>query len=784
MKAGSDLSELYQLYFSYLRYFLAKDDSTATVYDKYMALSYALRSEMVDKWIETQKKYHVENPKRIYYLSTEYVFGKRLKHNILSLDLESEVKEAIEELGVSLEELYDFEEDFQLGNGGKGSVAASIQDSMASLALPAMGYGIGYDFGMFRQEIRNFMQFEKPLDWLHKSHSWEICRPEYQCTVGFGGYVSRESSGKYVWNTSESVTAMPFDFPVPGFLNDTVNTVRFWSSHYSEEFLEDYINHGDYVRACEEKKEAGAISTILFPDDDIRKATEKRIRLQYFLVSAALQDIIRRDRLHYPSIKKMHQRIAIHLNSSKCAVAVPELMRILIDEFSVEWEEAWNITKGVFSITSHVVSAEGFDKWPVYLIEQILPRHMEIVNEINRRLCSELVSGGLNENDLKTHSIIEDKDVKWVKMNMLAALGSNTLSGVSKIQSKMLREDIYKYHYNNGLVNINTNTNGVLVRRWIYSANRPLSRFITRLIGEGWVCNPDKLKNLEKYVDDKDVLFKLGDIKHTAKRRLSHFVEDEYGVTLDTSSLFDVHCNKVHPYKRQILHLMYVVGQYLKYKEGKDIGVYRTHIFSGKASPADSLSKQLVHLMNIVSDIITGDPEAENKIKVLFLPDYRVSLAERIVPAADVSEQLAAPGKEACGTSNMKFILNGAHSIVSYSGSNPELLEEMPKGGVVAFGDREHPVEKATDQEVSQIDLNAEKILNFIEERVRDYPEGTKTYPLISTLRDNDSYSVLLDFEEYSKCQEIVSTLYTDSISWINKSLINIANSGWFTSIR
>ena len=786
------MENLSTFYYRYLRYIQAKDDSTATLNDKYMALSYAVRSQMVDKWINSQKKYHENNPRRIYYLSTEFVFGKNLKFNLINLGLEKNATEAAETLGFSLEELYEQEDDFELGNPSKGTLAACFLDSMATLGMPAMGYGLNYDYAFFQQKIENGMQTEKPYDWLHKGHSWEIKRPEYSCTVGFYGktQTSEEESNnaKKLWEPSEDVIAVPHDFPVTGYENDTVNTLRLWSAQANEEFLADYANHGDYIRACEEKFHSGRITHYLFPDEDVRRATEMRIKQRYFFVSASLQDIIRRYKLHNPDILDLDKKVVIQLHGSKCAIAVVELMRLLMDKENVPFDYAWRITRNVFAYTCFASSLEQMEKWPLYLMEEIIPRHTSIIYGINKwHLDNVRGKGRPNKNLLRELSIIEGAEVKWVKMSHLAALGSSFVNGVSSEQTEALRNTVFPKFIKHVPITIKNMALGIAIRKWLLCANKPLASFISELIGESWITDYKDIEKLEGFADNNEVKARLEDIKHTAKRQLQTVLKSSFNLHFDVNSFLDVDCKRIHPYKRQVLHILYILSQYLRIKNGEEIGIYRTHIFGGKASPSDLLAKQIIQLINMVVKIVNNDPITTSKLRVIFVPNYNVSLVEKIIPAADLSEQIAAAHQDASGTTGIKFALNGAITIASKSGSNIELAERLGNDNVIFFGNTKDVLTKTERYDPAEV-INANKglkaIFSFLDEVIPSLPNGDRINPLLASLRDSDPYFTLLDFEDYSKKQHSIDELHEDRPAWLSMSLKSIARSGWFSGDR
>lgn len=781
------MENLTNFYYRYLRFIQAKDDSTATPHDKYMALSYAVRSQLVEKWIETQKCYHANNPRRVYFLSMEYVFGKSLKQNIISLGLEKSAQEAAENLGFSLELLYKQEDDFDLGNPGKGGRAACFLESLSSCEVPSMGYGLNYDYALFQQEIKNGLQTEHPYDWINKCHSWHIRRPEYAHTVYLNGKI-KGSKKKRSWYPSENVVAIPYDFPVAGYNNDVVNTLRLWTAQASEEFLPDYNNHGDYIRACEEKFKSGRITNYLFPEEVIHKASEMRIKQQYFFVSATLQDIFRRHKLIDSDIVNIDKKIIIQLSGCRCAMAVPEFMRLLIDIEHIAWDDAWRITRNVFAYTSHEVTNNNFEKLPIYLLKKIIPRHAEIIDEINRwhlETVSEQVK--CDDDLLQELSIVEEGEVKRVRMEPLAIIGSSCINGISHVQTNILRKQVYPQMFNTVSSKIKNVTHGISIRRWLLCANKPLTSLITQLIGDFWTSNHENIQKLEEFSDDSEILSRFEDVKHTAKRHLNSVLQESFGISFNPKSLLDVNCRRIHLCKRQLLHIFYILSQYLRIKKGEKYSIPRTHLFGGRAAPSDFLAKQVVHFIHIVMGIINNDPAVKNRMNIIFIPNFSASLGEDVVPAADLSEQISTANSEACSTSNMKFAINGAVTIASKCGSNIELIEKIGAENVVVFGRKGEELDSLKSYEPRKIiaaNKGLQEIFAFIDEVLPTIPDGNLINPLLASLKDNDSYYVLLEFEEYLNRQKQVDELYKDRRAWLSMSLKNIARSGWFSSDR
>lgn len=782
---------LKESYYGYLRYFLAKDESTATSYDKYMALAYVVRSEMVDNWIKTQQMYHKRNLRRVYYLSMEYIFGKSLRQNMINLGIEKPLISAVNSLGFSFDELIHQEDGFELGNTEKGRIAVCYLESMATLGIPAMAYGLRYDYAQFQQCIKNGCQVEKPYDWLHRGHPWEIIRPEYSCLVQFGGECNCNTSGPLgpaEWNSQELVHAIPYDVPVAGFNNDVVNTLRLWSARPSEEFLPDYLNHSDYVRACEEKSQHGRITKVLFPDEDVRRATELRMKQQYFFVSAALQDILRRYKVNNKDIRDFDKKVVIQLNGSRCALAIPELMRLLIDVENLPWEEAWKITSNVFAYTSNAVSKDNLETWPVYKVNQIFPRHMQIIFDINQfHLDSVRTCFSTDPEVVRSLSLIEEGEIKRIRLANLAVVGSFSVNGVSKIQSEILQKKLFPIYSQYNPQKFCNKTVGVAHRRWLLCANPKLSDLITSAIGDKWIKDPEKLSELEKYVDDAQFMKSFAEVKQNAKAQLSSQIREKCQFDPDETVMFDIQSGKIHPCKRHLLHVFNILHRYLLIKSGSSVVVPRLHIFSGKASPSDLLAKQIIQLINVTADLVNNDPDVNNKMKVLFVPNFGMSWAEKMVPAADLSEQISTASLEACGIFNMMYAFNGALTIASRSGSNVELVEKTGEDNIFIFGKDSEFVSSIQNYRPSELlasDPNLQKIFTLLDKYVSQIPEGSSIYPLISSLRDSDRYFVLVDFNDYIKQQEMVDTLFTDKNLWMKKSLLNIARVGWFSSDR
>ena len=796
VKNGENIvQELKNAFVHNRRYSLAKDIYTATEYDNYRSMALAIRDRLIDRWILTQQRYHDENCKRVYYLSLEFLPGRLLGNNILNSDLEEESSKAMEELGLSLENLYDQEKDPGLGNGGLGRLAACFLDSMATLGIPATGYGIRYDYGIFKQKIVNGYQVEVPDEWLKLGNQWEFERPEYSIKVRFYGTTVKKSdkNGRLCvdWINTRDVLAVAYDTPIPGFKNSIVNNLRLWSAGSTEEFDFEYFNDGDYIKACENKILSENISRVLYPSDNVYKGLELRLKQEYFFTSASIQDIIRRFKTHNKDFKVFPDKVAIQLNDTHPAVAIIELIRILVDEEWLDWDEAWDITVRTFAYTNHTIMPEALEKWPVALFEKLLPRHMELIYEINMRFLKEVAKHYPHDNSrLKQMSIIEDDAEKKIRMSHLCIVGSHSVNGVSRLHTELLGTTLFKDFFEFYPGKFNSKTNGITQRRWLKKSNPGLSSLINETIGDGWVKDLTELKKLDPFISDVSFMDKWAEVKLENKKNLAKYINDKNRIMVDPGSIFDVHVKRIHEYKRQMLFAFYLIAQYIKIKENpnKDF-VPRTAIISGKAAPGYTAAKTIIKFINNVADIINKDPDIKDKLKIVFLENYRVSLAEQIFPAGDLSEQISTAGKEASGTGNMKFMLNGAVTIGTWDGANIEITEEVGPENIFIFGMRSEEIEKVIKKGYnprSYIKKNVllKEVFSLIQKDFFSQLEPDIFRPLYESLFKEDPYLICADFEDYIVKQEEVSKAYTDKHEWLRKSILNTANSGKFSSDR
>ncbi len=797
-KKGMDEASIQLSFASHLEYSLSKDQYTATMRDMYTAMALTARDRMIERWIRTQQKYHENDVRRVYYLSAEYLMGRVLINNLINLGIYKETKKALAALHIDLNDLAEMEPDMGLGNGGLGRLAACFLDSMATLELPAQGYGIRYEFGIFDQVIREMAQVELPENWLKFGNPWEIPRPEYTFPVDYNGYVKQihMPDGRLVseWADTNRVIGIAYDVPIDGYGNNTVNTLRLWSARASREFELQYFQDGDYMKAVEEKNISENISKVLYPNDQIYAGKELRLKQQYFFVSCTIQDIIRRYRHEHKDFDLFADKVAIQLNDTHPSLAIAELMRLLLDSYFMSWEHAWDITQRVFAYTNHTLLAEALEKWPVSMLEQLLPRHMMIINEINRRFLRDVSTIFLNDTQrMQRMSIIEEGPEKMVRMAHLAIVGSHSVNGVAELHSRLLRERELKDFYDMFPERFNNKTNGVTPRRWLLAANPDLCDLIESRIGTEWVTNLNELQRLDPVLNpdvaDESFIAQWQAIKRANKEALAKLTMDLTGVRTSPDAIFDVMVKRIHEYKRQLLNILHVVYCWLKIKHDSSFSFHpRVFFFGGKAAPGYVRAKLTIQLICSVAEMINRDLHTRDRIKVAFLPNYRVSLAERIFPAADLSEQISIAGYEASGTSNMKLGLNGALTIGTLDGANIEIMEAVGKEHIFIFG--------LTSDEAVALRANynpadyvaADPVLQEAIKLIQDgffSPENREAFhPLIEPLLRKDRFLVLADFAAYHECQMKVDQRYRDREAWTRSAIVNVSRMGHFSSDR
>ncbi|XP_041866811.1 glycogen phosphorylase, brain form [Melanotaenia boesemani] len=793
-----DVAEIKRSFNRHLHFTLAKDRNVATPRDYYFALAHTVRDHLVGRWIRTQQYYYEKDPKRVYYLSLEFYMGRTLQNTMVNLGLENACDEAIYQLGLDIEELEEIEEDAGLGNGGLGRLAACFLDSMATLGLAAYGYGIRYEFGIFNQKISNGWQVEEADDWLRYGNPWEKARPEYMLPVHFYGRVQNTESGMK-WVDTQVVLAMPYDTPVPGYHNNTVNTMRLWSAKAPNDFNLQNFNLGDYIEAVLDRNLAENISRVLYPNDNFFEGKELRLKQEYFVVAATLQDIIRRFKSSKfgcrdpvrTSFDTLPEKVAIQLNDTHPALAIPELMRILVDIEKLDWNKAWDITCRTCAYTNHTVLPEALERWPVHMFEQLLPRHLLIIYEINQRHLDRIAAMFPGDVDrLRRMSLIEEGDPKRINMAHLCVVGCHTVNGVAQIHSDIVKNTVFKDFHEVDPEKFQNKTNGITPRRWLLLCNPGLADIIAERIGEGFLTDLHELKNVLQFVDDESFIRDVSKVKQENKLKFASYLQKQNQVKVNPDSIFDVQVKRIHEYKRQLLNCLHAVTLYnrLKLQPNRPF-VPRTVIIGGKAAPGYHMAKRTIKLITSVGQVINNDPAVGDKLKVIFLENYRVSLAERVIPAADLSEQISTAGTEASGTGNMKFMLNGALTIGTMDGATVEMAEEAGEENLFIFGMRVEDVEELDRKGYDATEFyNRLPELKLAVDQIQagffSPAEPEMFRDLTEMLMKHDRFKVFADYEDYIKCQERVDELYKNPREWTRMVIRNIAASGKFSSDR
>ncbi len=774
---------------------LAKDNYSSTIYDNYRALAFTIRDRIVERWMQTQQRYHKENLKRVYYLSMEFLIGRLLGNFIYNLGIEKQTYEAVEDLGFDVDELREQEADAGLGNGGLGRLAACFLDSMATLSIPAHGYGIRYDYGIFKQKIENGNQVEIPDEWLSLGCPWEFPRPEYTVTVKFYGRVDTSCDFNNNlcshWVDTQDVLAVPYDIPIIGYKNDVVNTLRLWSARSTEGFDLEYFNNGDYEEAVYRKIFSENISKVLYPNDSQSDGKELRLKQEYFFSAASIFDIIRRFKAENTDLRLLHEKVSIQLNDTHPALSIAELMRTLIDDYNIDWMVAWEITRKTFGYTNHTLLPEALETWSVPLLEKVLPRHLQIIYEINSWFIDQIQKEFPGDGErIARMSLVQEGDVKLIRMANLSVVGSHSVNGVSDLHSKLLKAKLFKDFDEMYPSRFNNKTNGITQRRWLLKANPRLSEMITWIIGDKWTTDLTQLKKILPYKEKKSFRDKWEAIKSENKKELSNYIFKTMNVSIDPDTLFDVQVKRIHEYKRQLLFAFYIISQYLMIKnDPKKFKQPRTFMVGGKAAPGYFMAKLMIKFINNIGSVINKDKSVMDKIKVIFLENYRVSLAEKIFPASDLSEQISTAGKEASGTGNMKFMLNGALTIGTLDGANVEINNYLGGKDIFIFGLQEHEIEAMLQegydpQYFVQKSPMLYEVFKLIKNNFFSLSEPGIFEPIIQSVFYHDEYFVCADFDSYCKMQEVVSDCYQDKTKWIKSSITNVANSGEFSSDR
>lgn len=777
--------------------FQGRDPERSGPSDISRALAYTIRDILVKKWISTQKTIYAKEKKRVYYLSLEFLIGRSMENCLLNLGIYREVEEALESMGCTMEEIFEEEEDAALGNGGLGRLAACFMDSIATLKIPAYGYGIRYEYGLFHQQLIDGAQVESPDNWLRNGTPWEFTRHMPMFSIKFYGRVRtyQDHKGCYraEWIDTKDVIAVPCDMMVPGFENDHVINMRLWTARASRELDLKFFSRGDYIGAVESKVSSETISKVLYPPDHNFAGQELRLRQQYFFVAATFQDILRRYDKNNENFENFPDRVAVQLNDTHPAIAIPELMRLLMDENGLGWEKAWDISVRTFAYTNHTLMPEALEKWSVELMGKVLPRHLEIIYEINRRFLEQIAK--LYPGDgarLRNMSIIEEGSVKMVRMAHLAIIGSHSVNGVAELHTKLLKERIFKNFHKLYPDRFNSKTNGITPRRWLLQCNPDLAALISDHIGRGWITDLNKLRAIEQYIDDKQFRISWEKIKLQNKIRLSRYIKKTTGIVVSPDTMFDVQVKRIHEYKRQLLNVLQVIHFYQKLVRQPDNDmVPRTVIFAGKAAPTYWKAKLIIKLITSVASVANNDPRINKKLKVVFLPNYNVSQAEIVMPAADLSEQISTAGTEASGTGNMKFSLNGALTIGTLDGANIEIREEVGAENIFIFGMNADEAEyerinpSRTPTEVCERRSDIAAVIEAIGDGTFSKGDRQLFQPLVDSLLDkHDPFLVMLDFESYLQCQEKVDKLFHDKESWVKMAIVNVARMGKFSTDR
>ena len=764
----------------------------ATPQQVFQAVSYAVKDDIIDRWIATHKEYEKKNVKTVYYLSMEFLMGRALGNNLINLTYYDAVKEALDELGFDLNLIEDQEPDAALGNGGLGRLAACFLDSLATLGYPAYGCGIRYRYGMFKQAIKDGYQIELPDDWLKDGNPFEIKRPEYAVEVKFGGYVrveNRDGRNYFIQDGYQTVRAVPYDVPVVGYGNNVVNTLRIWDAEADQEFCLDSFDKGEYEKAVEQQNLAKTIVEVLYPNDNHYAGKELRLRQQYFFISASVQRAILKFKEKNSDIHNLPDKVTFQMNDTHPTVAVAELMRILMDEEGLEWDDAWDITTRTCAYTNHTIMAEALEKWPIELFSRLLPRIYQIVEEINRRFVLKIQSmyPG-NQDKVKNMAILYDGQVK---MAHLAIAGSYSVNGVAALHTKILEERELKDFYEMRAEQFNNKTNGITQRRFLLHGNPLLASWITDKIGDEWIVKLSNLKKLKVYATDEKYQQEFMNIKYQNKIRLANYIKEHNGVDVDPRSIFDVQVKRLHEYKRQLLNILHVMYQYNELKTNPSYDMYpTTYIFGAKASAGYKRAKLIIKLINSVADVINNDASIKGKIKVVFIENYRVSNAELIFAAADVSEQISTASREASGTGNMKFMLNGAVTLGTMDGANVEIVEEVGEENAVIFGLRAEEVMKYereggyNPKDIYNNDAAVRTVLTQLINGMYSSDDPDRFRDLYDSLINEDVYFILKDFASYVEAHRKIDTLYRDEKNWAKMVMLNTACAGKFSSDR
>jgi starch phosphorylase len=784
-----------QAFLDNLFYIQGKFPALATSLDYYHALAFAVRDRIMQRWISTAAEYTEQGSRTVAYLSAEFLMGPHLGNNLINLGIYDDVRLAMQELGLELDTLLAQEDEPGLGNGGLGRLAACFIDSLATLQIPSLGYGIRYEFGIFQQDIVDGWQVERTDKWLRFGNPWELVRPEWGVEVKFGGhterYVDEHERQRSRWVPNRIVNGVPYDTPILGYQTNTANTLRLWRAEAPESFDFGTFNRGDYYGAVDKKISSENLTKVLYPNDEQVRGKELRLEQQYFFVSCSLQDMIRILKVQRLPLEKFHEKFSVQLNDTHPSIAIAELMRLLLDDHGMGWDAAWSIVTRTFAYTNHTLLPEALERWPLPMFARILPRHLEIIYEVNARFLDEVrVRFFADEERIARMSIIEEHGERYVRMANLASCGSFAINGVAALHTELLKQDVLRDFAEFSPAKFSNKTNGVTPRRWMVLSNPRLAALITRRIGNGWVRNLDELRKLEPQIGDSEFQAEWRDIKRHNKVQLSRLIADRTGTMVDPDSLFDVQVKRIHEYKRQHLTALHIIALYHRIKSNPDIDmVPRTFVFGGKAAPGYYLAKLIIRLITAIGEIVNRDPQVHDRLKVVFLPNFNVTNAQKVYPAADLSEQVSTAGKEASGTGNMKFQMNGALTIGTMDGANIEIREEVGPENFFLFGMTTEEVNRLRSsgyrpRDVYDSNPELRAVLDLVGDGFFSRGDSQIFRPLVDNLLYHDPYMVLADFHSYAQCQQTVSDVWRDRDQWTRMSILNSLRSGKFSSDR
>jgi len=794
-RTGLSVEAIQQAFLDNLFYVQGRFLEVATPNDLYQALAYTLRDRMLLRWVNTVRTYKETNCRTVCYLSAEYLPGPHLGNNLLNLGITGNVREALGNLGLDLDHILELEEEPGLGNGGLGRLAACFMDSLATLQIPAIGYGIRYEYGIFDQLIRDGWQVEVSDTWLHFGNPWEVRRPNISFEIKVGGqtetYTDESGRPRVRWVSSDTFRGVAFDTPILGHGVNTVNLLRLWAAEAPESFDFQTFNQGDYAGAVMRKVRSETVSKVLYPNDEVDSGKRLRLMQQYFFVSCSLQDMVRIHLTSGQPLDKFHEKFAAQLNDTHPTIAVAELMRLLVDGHGMAWENAWDVTTRSFAYTNHTLLPEALEKWPLPLFQSLLPRHLEIIYEINRRFLDDMrLRYPYDETRIASLSIIDETGPRYVRMANLACVGSFAINGVAALHTRLLGETVLKDFHDTWPAKFQNKTNGVTPRRFIMLSNPGLGSLLDESLGKDWITNLDHLRGLEKFADDTSFQTRWQAVKRERKAHLANYIARTQGIAIDPDSLFDIQAKRIHEYKRQHLNVLHVIALYNRLKQNPALDLPpRTFIFGGKAAPGYAMAKLIIKLINAVSEVVNRDPDIRGRIKVVFVPDYSVKVAQHVYPAANLSEQISTAGKEASGTGNMKFSMNGALTIGTLDGANVEIREEVGADNFFLFGYTAEQVQRIKQDGYNPGDIYRDNpeiraVLDLISSGLFSHGDRDLFRPLVESLIRYDDYLTLADFPAYAECQGRVGDVYRDARLWTHMSILNVARIGKFSSDR